>query len=183
MAYQTINKIFQKNETDLTSSEAHGLATGMLCIESKVDSAYWLAELFPEDITLLDEDKTTLVSLFEQTRSLLNGEDDSYRYDLFLPGDDEPLTIQLRAICAWCEGFLFGIGHSKSESTWPGETDEIIKDIVEFTKLDSEVDEDLDEEEMNEYESAMIEIQEYLRVAVMMIRDQFTEESNAQTLN
>jgi len=181
MAYQTINRIFQKNETDLTSSEAHGLATGMLCIENQADATYWLAELFPEDVDLLDEDKTVLVSLFEQTRKLLSNEDDGFRYDLFLPGDDEPLTEQLQAICTWCEGFLFGVGYARSESAWPGETGEIMKDIVELTKLDTEVDEDMDEEDINEHEAALIEIQEYLRVAVMMIRDQFMEENNTQT--
>lgn len=181
MAYQTINKVFQKYETDLSSSEAHGLATGLLCIENKVEASVWLAELFADDIILLDEDKTMLVALFEQTRKLLCGEDDSFRYDLFLPGDDEELSEQLEAIRVWCEGFLFGIGYSRSESTWPGETGEIMKDIVEFTKLDSELDDEMDEEEKNENESALIEIQEYLRVAVMMIRDQFSTENNAQT--
>ena len=181
MAYQTINKIFQKNESDLTSAEAHGLASGMLCIEKDMESGSWLAQLLEDDISLLDEDKTILVGVFEQTRKLLSGADDGFRYDLFLPGDDEPITAQLEAIRSWCEGFLFGIGHSGSDSKWPGETGEIIKDIVEFTKLDSEVDEDMDQEEIDELEGALIEIQEYLRVAVMTIRDQFIEESNTQT--
>ncbi len=179
MAYQIINKIFQKNEADLTSSEAHGLATGMLCIENKMEVGSWLTQLLEDDISLLDEDKSILVELFEQTRKLLCGEDDSFRFDLFLPGDDESLTEQLEAIRSWCEGFLFGIGNSRSESTaWPGETGEIIKDIVEFTKLDSEVSDDLEPEEIDEIEASVIEIQEYIRVAVMMIRDQFMEEKN-----
>ncbi len=181
MAYQTINKIFQRNESDLTSAEAHGLATGMLCIENKMEASGWISQLLEDDMDLLDEDKTTLISLFEQTRKLLSGEDDGFRFDLFLPGDDEPLTEQLEAIRSWCEGFLFGIGYSRSESTWPGDTGEIIKDIVEFTKLDSEIDEDITQDEIDELEGALIEIQEYLRVAVMMIRDQFMEESNTQT--
>lgn len=181
MAYQTVNKIFQKNESDLTSSEAHGLATGMLCIENKMEVGSWLAQLIEDDVSLLDEDKSTLVGLFEQTRKLLCGEDDGFRFDLFLPGDDEPLAEQLEAIRLWCEGFLFGIGNSRSESTWPGETGEIIKDIVEFTKLDSEVSDDLEPEDIDEIEASVIEIQEYLRVAVMMVRDQFMEESNTQT--
>lgn len=179
MAYQTINKIFKENESDLTSSEAHGLATGLLCIENKVNVTSWLTELFPEDIILLEEDKTILIALFEQTRKLLGGEDESFRYDLFLPADDEELTVQLEAIRSWCEGFLFGIGRSRSESTWPEEVSEIIKDVVEFTKMDTELGE-IDEEEINENESALVEIQEYLRVAVMMIRDQFMEENNSQ---
>jgi len=173
MAYQTINNIFQKNESDLTAAEAHGLATGMLCIENQIEMGNWLSQLLPDDIVLVDEDKTVLVSLFEQTRKLLNDEDDGFRYDLFLPGDDEALSVQLEGLRSWCEGFLFGVGYTRSASDWPGETGEIMKDIVEFTKLDAHVDEQMDEDE-----SALIEIQEYLRVAVMMIKEQFMEENS-----
>ncbi len=178
MAYQTITDIFQKNETDLTASEAHGLATGLLCIENKVEAASWLAELFADDIILIDEDKTILVALFEQTRKLLGDEDDGFRCDLFLPSDEDSLTEQLEALCSWCEGFLFGIGFNQSSSSWAGETGEIVKDIVEFTKMNTEVEPELDEDEINEHEAALIEIQEYLRAAVMMIRGQFMEYNN-----
>lgn len=175
MAYQTISSVFQKNESDLTASEAHGLATGLLCIENNIEVANWLTQLFPEEIVLIDEDKTLLVSLFEQTRRLLSDEDINFRYELFLPGDDEPFVDQLSALRLWCEGFLFGVGYSRSSSVWPGETGEIIKDIVEFTKLDAAGDQQLDEGE-----SSLMEIQEYLRVAVIMVKDQFFEESNGQ---
>lgn len=177
MAYQTINTIFQRNESDLTAAEAHGLATGMLCIENQAEVANWLSQLLPDDVVLIDEDKTILVALFEQTRKLLNDEEDGFRYDLFLPGDDEPLSKQLEALRSWCEGFLFGVGFSRSSSDWPGDTGEIMKDLVEFTKLDAEVDEQMDEDED---ESALIEIQEYIRVAVMMVKEQFMEENSEQ---
>jgi len=176
MAYQTINTIFQRNESDLTASEAHGLATGMLCIENQIEVANWLSQLLEDDVVLIDEDKTVLVSLFEQTRKLLNDEEDGFRYDLFLPGEDNSLSEQLEALRSWCEGFLFGVGFTRSASDWPGETGEVMKDIVEFTKLDSHVDEQVDDED----ESALIEIQEYLRVAVMMVKEQFREENSEQ---
>ena len=174
MAYQTINNIFQRNESDVTAAEAHGLATGMLCIENQMEVGNWLSQLLEDEIVLVDEDKTVLISLFEQTRKLLNDEDDGFRYDVFLPGEDETLSKQLEALRSWCEGFLFGVGFTRSASDWPGETGEIMKDIVEFTKLDSHVDEQMDDED----ESALIEIQEYLRVAVMMIKEQFMEENS-----
>lgn len=180
MAYLTINRIFQKNDADIKASEAHGLATGLLCIENQVESADWLKEIFPEDVVLLEDDKVVLVGLFEQTRKLLNEEDHSFRYDLFLPSDDEPLTEQLQAIRYWCEGFLFGVGFSRSSTEWPGDTGEIMKDIVEFTKLDVDIDDDMDEDEMDEQNAALIEVQEYLRAAVMLVRDQFLEEGNEQ---
>ncbi len=175
MAYQTINNIFQRNESELTAAEAHGLATGMLCIENQIEVGNWLSELLEEEVVLIDEDKTALVSLFEQTRKLLNDEEDGFRYDLFLPGEDDALSEQLEALSSWCEGFLFGVGYTRSSSDWPGETGEVMKDIVEFTKLETHADEEMD---VDEDEAALIEIQEYLRVAVMMVKEQFMEENS-----
>jgi yecA family protein len=174
MAYQTINQIFRRYGSDMTPAEGHGLATGMLCIESKIEAANWLVELLEEDILLNDEDKTILVSLFEQTRKLLGSEDDSFSYDLFLPGDDEPLNQKLEAIRSWCEGFLFGVGHTQSSSEWTGETGEIMKDIVEFTKLEVDAYDEMGDDD----ETALMEIQEYLRVAVMTVRGQFFEQNS-----
>ncbi len=175
MAYSTITTIFQENDSDLTAAEAHGLATGMLCMGNEIEATVWLAELFKQDIVLLDDDKTVLVALFEQTQKLLSEEENMFRYDLFLPGDDEPLAYQLKAICSWCEGFLFGVGYSRSSSQWPDEVAETLKDIIEFTKLETDADEDMDEQESNEHETALMEIQEYLRAAVSLIKNQFSE--------
>lgn len=179
MPYQTITTLFQRNESELTASEAHGLAAGMLCIENEIEVANWLTELFPEDVMLVEEEKAILEGLFEQTRKLLKGDDDSFRFDLFLPNEDGLLQEQLEAIRYWCDGFLFGVGYTRSSSDWPGETGEIMQDIVEFTKMDTEVADEMDENEIDEHEQALIEIQEYIRVAVMMVRDQFIAE-NAQ---
>lgn len=180
MAYLTITKIFQKNDSDLTPSEAHGLATGMLCINNKTEAIIWLAEVFEQNLVLLDDDKTVLVALFEQTRTLLSEEENMFRYDLFLPADDEPLQYQLEALRYWCEGFLFGVGYSRSTGEWPTEIAEIMKDIIEFTKLDTDIGEQMDEDEKDEQEAALIEIQEYLRAAVNIIKEQLIESHEKQ---
>jgi uncharacterized protein YgfB (UPF0149 family) len=180
MAYQAITTIFQHNESELTPSEAHGLAAGMLCIEPRAEVANWLAELFSEDIILVEEDKAILDALFEQTRQLLNDNDDSFSFDLFLPNEDGLLKEQLDAISSWCNGFLFGIGYSHSSTNWPGETEEIMKDIVEFTKMDTEIGDDMDEGEIDDHEASLIEIQEYIRMAVMIVRDQFSSQNEQQ---
>lgn len=179
MAYQAISTILRKNDSDITASEAHGLATGLLCVVNDRDATGWLAELFPDDLLLEDEDKIGLLGLFEQTQSLLKGEDDSFRYDLFLPSEDEEIAVQLEAIRNWCEGFLFGLGYTNS-TQWTGEIGEIIKDVVEFTKLDTDIPNDLDEAERDSYDSNMIEIQEYLRVATMLIKEQLLDSNQPQ---
>ena len=180
MPYQTITTIFHQNESELVASEAHGLAVGMLCIESKMESASWLSELFSDDVPLIEEDRSILEALFEQTRRLLENEDDSFGFDLLLPNEEGQLIEQIEAVRYWCDGFLFGVGYAQSSSDWPGETGDIMKDMVEFTKLDSDLDDDISEDEMNEHEQSLIEIQEYIRIAIMTVKDQFSVEQSQQ---
>jgi uncharacterized protein YgfB (UPF0149 family) len=163
MAYQVINSIFERMDADMCAAEAHGMAAGMLCLNAQADSASWLNELFPNAAPLLDEDKTLLLRLFEQTGDLLAS--DEFEFDLLLPEDEALLGERIEALSRWCQGFLFGVGSSYSESVWPGDVGEILKDIMEFTKLDAEA-------EGEEDESAFMEITEYLRSAALLLRDE-----------
>lgn len=161
MAYPIINAILVKNEVDVCAAEAHGLATGMLCVNEHTDSSYWLDELLPDDNAIADEQKKLLIRLYEETKRLLTG--DQFEFDLFLPDDDAPFIEKITALRSWCQGFLFGVGH-RSKSGFSKDANEIIKDIAEFTKLDTDTDDD------EENEVAFMELTEYLRTAVLLLR-------------
>lgn len=165
MIYQTIEQVLRDKGADVSAAEAHGMATGMLCVDARADQTNWLAELFGNESS---EGDGILVELFEQTRALLT--DDDYTFDLLLPDSGEDgLEIEIEAVRDWCQGFLYGIGYSRSSSNWSGDTGEILKDIVEITKIEiPAVDEVTDEDH-----AAFVEIQEYLRVAVQLIRSEF----------
>ncbi len=171
MAYQIVNTIFEQQNAGLGASEAHGIAVGMLCVDIRSEAANWLNELFENEISLTTEDKTILLELFEQTRKLLDAEDEQFAFDLFLPSEDEDLSEQVEALRCWCQGFLFGVGYAQSTVDWPDECSEIMRDIVEFTKLESDVSGEEDE-------NAYMEIHEYLRSAVLMLRDMLMGNSN-----
>ena len=166
MAYKTCNAIIVQCDTDLSAAEAHGMATGMLCVNEQAESAAWLAELLHNASPVIDEDKNLLFRLFEETRRLLGS--DEFEFDLFLPEEDVLLSEQVEALIGWCRGFLFGVGSGASASTWPKDVHEIMKDITEFTKLDANA-------EGEEDERALVEITEYLRSAVLLLRDELGE--------
>jgi len=167
MTYQLINTIVVQGDAELTAAEAHGMATGMLCVNEHAESAQWLTELFRHATPVTDENKTALVHLFEDTRSSLAS--DEFEFDLLLPEDDALLSEQIAALSHWCQGFLLGIGFTYSSPNWSKEVTEILKDIAEFTKLDTEVEDDDEEEEA---ENDFMEITEYLRSAVLLLRDE-----------
>lgn len=172
MTYQLVDSIMQRYDADFGAAEAHGIACGMLCIEPKTDNDHWLGELFADQSLLVDDDKSLLLELFEQTRQLLNPEIEDFAFDLFLPEDDEALPAQVEALRCWCQGFLFGVGYSQSGGDWPGDTAEVMQDLIELTKLDSESAVSEDDE------NDLIEIHEYVRGAVFVVRDQFAEHAN-----
>jgi uncharacterized protein YgfB (UPF0149 family) len=168
MAYKACNAIIVQSDAELSAAEAHGMATGMLCVNEQTESASWLAELLHNSHSVIDENKYMLVRLFEETRRLLAS--DEFEFDLFLPEDDASLVEQVEALKSWCRGVLFGVGSGTSASNWPKNAREILKDIAEFTKLD-------DYAEGEEDERAFMEITEYLRSAVLLLRDELGNSS------
>ncbi|MFZ2168441.1 MAG: UPF0149 family protein, partial [Methylococcaceae bacterium] len=116
------------------------------------------------DHSLTDENKALLVRVFEDTRRLLASVE--FEFDLFLPDEETLLSRRVEALRNWCKGFLFGVGTgSDASSNWPDDVREILKDITEFTKLETEAEGDEDE-------NALMEITEYLRSAVILLRDE-----------
>lgn len=171
--YQAVNAILEKYDADIGASEAHGIAAGMLCVEAKADAANWLHEVLADEHALPDDDKSLLLNLFERTRDLLDPDTEEFAFDLFLPDEDESLSEQAEALRCWCQGFLFGVGYAQSGADWPGDSAEVMQDMIELSKIDSDV-------EGAEDENALMEIHEYLRAAVLTVRDQFNEHKNLQ---
>ncbi len=167
MAYDIIQSILEQNDADMGAAEAHGVAVGMLCVDFRSEAGNWLNELFKDPISLLEEAKSQLSVIFAQTQNLLI-EDNEFAFDLLLPDDDSDLSEQAEALRTWCQGFLFGVGYNKTDALWPGDCQEIIQDIVEITKMETNIDSEDDE-------NNLVEIHEYLRAAVLLVRDQLND--------
>ena len=174
MTYRLLDAVLQQYDADIGAAEAHGIATGMLCVEIRADIENWLREIFADEQQLLDEDKSLLHGVFEKTQLLLENQNDEFGFDLLMPEDDDPLDEQVEALRSWCQGFLFGVGYAQTGADWPGDTAEVMRDMIELTKIDSDVGDDEDE-------NALFEIREYVRAAVFTLRDQFAEQSQSRS--
>jgi uncharacterized protein len=161
MFYQDPNSIIAKIDPDLTAAEAHGMAAGMLCVNGRTESNFWLHELFQGVEEFSNDDRAFLQDLFEDTKRLLAS--DEFTFELLLPDEGSPLSEQLEALRQWCKGFLFGVGAAAPAQDWPEDSREIVKDIAEITKLDTDA-------EGEEAENDFMEITEYLRAAVIFLR-------------
>ncbi|MBE0469438.1 MAG: UPF0149 family protein [Methyloprofundus sp.] len=169
MSYSEVNSIILQRDAAESAAEAHGIATAMLCLNPATEASSWMTEAFFADAHLLEEDKYAFINLFDETKELLAS--DEFLFDLFLPDEQEAsLAVRCTALIQWCRGFLFGLGRASTSQQWSSDVQDIIKDIVEFTKLDADI-----EEHDDEAEGSLVEIQEYLRASTMLIRTELSD--------
>lgn len=165
MSYSDLNAIIAQKDVADSAAEIHGIAVAMLCLHKNTPAHDWINEAFSETLGLLKEDKVALNHLFEQIKmSMVSNE---FVFDLYLPDLDKAtaLTSHCTALVQWCQGFLFGMGQVQTNNQWSSAVDEILKDMIELTKLDVEIPEDNAEEASGD----LVEIQQYLCAVVMLI--------------
>ena len=168
MHFEPLHRQLESDGIEVNLPEVQGVLCGLIC--GGVDDARdrWLRELDP----YLDgtdpsagETRETLHDLYEFTRSEL--EDPGLVFCPLLPDDGRPLRDRARALVAWCEGFLFGLGMSREAGReMAATTREALQDIAQITRMDL-----LKLQNSAEDEAAYIEIVEFVRVAVMLVYD------------
>jgi hypothetical protein len=146
------------------AAEYHGALCGALCVREA-------AEIDPlkllEGASGADAQDGAMAALTrlrgESAASFLDSE---LGFEPLLPDDEEELPQRVRALGAWCEGFLYGLSSGKalSMNSCSPEMKEIVRDFTEFTRAGVGDDEDAELEE-----NAYAELVEYIRVGAQLI--------------
>jgi uncharacterized protein YgfB (UPF0149 family) len=166
LSYHSVDDVLLTNEASVGAAEAHGILAGLLCSEASVDVEQWLSLLFDETeggdlIELSESEQATLHELYDETVRLMGAVD--FSFQLFLPDDDAPLSERAEALSDWCQGFLYGVGQAGDGSDWPDDCAEVLRDLADISRLDSNASGEEDE-------AAYTEISEFVRVAVQLVR-------------
>ena len=146
------------------AAEYHGALCGALCVKEP-------AEIDPLKILEASGKSGGSGDAAEALRRL-RGEyanafaDAALGFAPLLPDDEEELTDRVRALSAWCEGFLYGLvsGKPLSMKDCSAEFKEIVNDFTEFTRAGIG-----DEEDAEVEETAYAELVEYVRVGAQLI--------------
>jgi len=163
--YDALSEALARIDHGDDAAEYHGALCGALCVAKaeQID----LLRLIEHDAHAVPNDaqaRAVLVALREATVDAL--QDSDMGFDLLLPDDDTALVPRVRALGAWCEGFLFGL------ASRPGldlrklseEAQEIVRDFTEFTQAAVG-----DEDDANVEETAYAELVEYVRVGAQLL--------------
>ena len=84
---------------------------------------------------------------------------------MLLPGSEASLAARSEALFEWCRGFLGGFGLSAGTAKLSSEGDEALADLARLAAAQADADSEGDEGE----EDALTEIEEFVRVAVLLL--------------
>ena len=168
--YVSIAATLQRCGLRQSPAELQGFALGIRIGGVPEPLSVWQQELYSDfdaDDVLAGEGQAMLDRLFADV--LVCMDEQTWGLTLLLPQDIVVDAARLSAVRDWCQGFLygFGLGGETPTAKLSEQARELLHDFTEFTRLDTEAAED-----DIENQSALIEIEEYLRVGVMLIRDE-----------
>lgn len=142
-----------------SASELHGSLSGWLAGGGDAGPG-WLARVLADDAAPAPD--AVLEAMREAAVAQI--EDPEFGFALLLPGAGAPLYERSLALFEWCRGFLGGFGLAAgAEPPVSDDGREALADIARLAAASPQ--EDGDEED----ERALAEIQEFVRVAVLLL--------------
>jgi uncharacterized protein YgfB (UPF0149 family) len=158
------------SELTPSAAEAHGILCGLICAGHPEAETTWTEEILrgtdPGDL-LAQACRQSLQALAETTREEIQGA--GLGFAPLLPADDVSLAERAVGLYDWTRGFLYGLGVAGvDEKDLSEQTREIFRDFAAITQLDLE---GLDEE-TEEGEEALMELQEFVWVAAMLVYEE-----------
>lgn len=143
------------------ASELHGALCGWLAGGGN-DSPRWLAQVMADDTLTAPQADSALDRL--RAASVAQMSDRDFGFDLLVPDADAPLVERSSALFDWCRGFLGGFGLAAgAEPPLSEESSEALGDLARLAAASPQEEGDEDDE------AALAEIEEFVRVAALLL--------------
>ncbi|RMG55252.1 MAG: YecA family protein [Gammaproteobacteria bacterium] len=168
--FDELERSLKQLESPLMAAETHGLLTGLLVADLATPLETVFDEVLeerpdPNDV-LMRERLRPLREVYEQTRAALM--DPELGFAPLLPDEEEvAFARRLRALAHWVQGFVYGLGRGGVRvEALKGEPGELLRDLIEISKLDEESAED------DEAEADLFELTEFVRMGALLLAEE-----------
>ncbi|MFD1070177.1 UPF0149 family protein [Luteimonas composti] len=158
---QDVESASRSRQLGASASELHGGLCGWLA-GGGAQGPEWLAQVLADDGIEAVAEGDVLDRLREASAAQL--EDREFGFELLLPAAEASLYERSGALFDWCRGFVGGFGLAAGAS--PPLSEEGQEALADLVRLSSAAPEEGGDEED---EDALAEIEEYVRVAVLLL--------------
>ncbi len=182
-----LEELLYRIDANMGAADAHGALCGMFCARGTIELSEWVDHVIGEQEQgneLLHDVVHKMSDLHQSTLEMMN--DPTGDFKLLLMDDDDPLPERVEALASWCQGFIYGLaaGGIQEGSELPEDTAELLKDMVEISRAGHDVDDaGVEESDDNDDEAAYMEIEEYVRMGVLLIYEELQPLQSTQTIH
>lgn len=167
--WDELEQVFHSAGLTCPVPAAHGLLSGCLVADASL-SGTQLEQVLGQRYPSSDAHEEAFHRAVEALRlGILRALNDAdLGFEPLLPDDREDLAVRTRSLGQWVDGFLGGFGQTpRVEGLKPSpEAVEILRDFAEIARIDAEPEANEDSER------ALAELNEYVRVGVMLLADE-----------
>lgn len=166
MTFDELTRLLEVEGFEENTAELHGILCGRLAGGERLVGdglREALIQSLESDEELIDNALADLTQLYQLSLAALS--DSSFAFSPLLPDDDRPLAERVEALSQWAQGFLDGLVDAglSGDSTLSDDASDALGDIVAIAHAvyDGQGD--------NEDETDFAELEEYIRIAVILI--------------
>jgi uncharacterized protein YgfB (UPF0149 family) len=180
--YQHINDLLLDSHIFIEPAQAHGLLCGLLVCNPNTRVENWVM-LVSDDEKLWNKLPSTAQEEFAKLCDVSQKElrDPDFRFELLLPSDDEMIAERAHAIGLWCKGFVMGVEeYGNYLGGLLGKAQEDVEEALSDLQAIAEVEHQVKAHE--EQEKALTSVIEYVRIAVLLVQRELSENFAQQEL-
>jgi uncharacterized protein YgfB (UPF0149 family) len=166
MTFDELTRLLEVEGFEETAAELHGVLCGRLAGGERLAGdglREALVQSLESDEELIDNALAELARLYQLSLAALS--DSNFAFSPLLPDDDRPLGERVEALSQWAQGFLDGLVDAglSGDSLLSEDASHALGDIVAIAHAayDGEGD--------NEDETDFSELEEYIRIAAILI--------------
>ncbi len=177
--YEELTACLNANNSDLTAAECHAVLCGILSCQTTLNADEWSRRILSGELEAEPGENPVVSHIHEQdvemvkrliADAMVQLEDPELGFFPLLPDDDDSIEERSAALSEWCHGYLYGLslGGLKEFKQLSEQAQEFAQDIVEISGLE------VASEDTEANEEAFFEVVEYLRMGVLMMRDEIS---------
>jgi uncharacterized protein YgfB (UPF0149 family) len=157
-----VSAAIAQRQLGVDASELHGSLCGYLSAGGMATPGDWLLRLGLVETDAGGAQGDAVDHLFLSSLSQLD--DPALGFTLLLPADEQPVTERAEALLSWCRGFLggFGLASGPTPPLSP-EAGEALDDLGKIAASSLSYDDPVGDE------AALVEIEEFVRVAALLL--------------
>lgn len=181
--YDDLADSLSRADATPTAAEVHGLLCGMVSVRAETGLSSWQQQVIGDDVdlkgnVLAQECAADLEQLYDATMAQFS--DSDLGFEMLLPDESRTLSERIAGLVEWCQGLLMGIsiGGVQNISVLPDPVQEFLNDVIEVSKLHPDDAEGGGEEQEEDF----IEISEYVRLGIIMMREELEPAVGSTTL-